>query len=217
MTRRDAWSWSSCDDELHAAGRGRGRGGPHGRSGWGGGAGGAWGGGPPFGPPWAGLFQAIFGTSRGPRARRGDVRAAILVLLDEEPRNGYQLMQELERRSQGAWRPSSGSVYPTLAQLEDEGLVTASKDESNRVYRLTDRGKSYVTKNRDELGTPWEVETPDSGVDPRFAVMNLMRELGPALAQVLRFGTPEQVAEAQKIMSEAKRALYRLLADDEED
>jgi DNA-binding PadR family transcriptional regulator len=141
------------------------------------------------------------------------VRAAILVLLDEEPRNGYQLMQELERRSQGAWRPSSGSVYPTLSLLEDEGLVAATKDESNRVYRLTERGKSYVAKHRDELGTPWEVET--SGHDPRWELMNLMREIGPALGQVMKFGTPEQVAEARRIMTEARRALYRLLADDE--
>src|SRR5437868_4496417 len=168
MTRYGTWEWS-CDDNFHAAGRGRGRGRHHGVP-WGGvpgpgGPGGPWGGdGPPFGPPWAGFLQAIFGVGRGPRARRGDVRAAILVLLDEEPRNGYQLMQELERRSQGAWRPSSGSVYPTLSQLEDEGLVAASKDESNRVYRLTDRGKSHVAKNRDELGTPWEVETPEPGM-----------------------------------------------------
>ena len=219
MTRRDGWYWSSCDDDFHAAGRGRGRGGPHGRP-WGGGPGGPggpWGGGPPWsdGPPWAGFLQAIFGVGRGPRARRGDVRAAVLVLLDEEPRNGYQLMQELERRSQGAWRPSSGSVYPTLSQLEDEGLVAATKDETNRVYRLTERGKSYVAKHRDELGTPWEVET--SVHDPRWELMNLMREIGPALGQVMKFGTPEQVAEARRIMTEARRALYRLLADDEED
>jgi DNA-binding PadR family transcriptional regulator len=215
MTRRDAWQWS-CNDDFHAAGRGGARGGPHRRGPWGGGPGGPSGGGPGGswgGPPWASFLQAIFGLDRGPRARRGDVRAAILVLLDEEPRNGYQLMQELERRSQGAWRPSSGSVYPTLSQLEDEGLVAATKDESNRVYRLTERGKSYVAKHRDELGTPWEVET--SGHDPRWELMNLMREIGPALGQVMKFGTPEQVAEARRIMTEARRALYRLLADDE--
>lgn len=214
MTRCDGWQWSYSDD-VHAAARGGGRGGPHRRGSWGGGAGGSWGGGPggPFGPPWASFLQAIFGLDRGPRARRGDVRAAILVLLDEEPRNGYQLMQELERRSQGAWRPSSGSVYPTLSQLEDEGLVAATKDESNRIYRLTERGKSYVAKHRDELGTPWEVET--QGHDPRWELMNLMREIGPALGQVMKFGTPEQVAEARRIMTEARRALYRLLADDE--
>ena len=224
MTRYASWQWS-CDDSFHAAGRGRGRrhGGPWGGGPGPGGPGGPWGGGdppwrdgPPFGPPWAGFLQTIFGVGRGPRARRGDVRAALLVLLDEEPRNGYQLMQELERRSQGAWRPSSGSVYPTLSQLEDEGLVAASKDESNRVYRLTDQGKAYVAKNRDELGTPWEVET-SGGTDPRWEIMNLMREIGPALGQVLKFGTAEQIAEARRIVSEARRALYRLLADDEDD
>lgn len=215
MTRCDGWQWSYSNDDFHAAGRGGGRGGSHRRGSWSGGPGGPWGGGPggPWGPPWASFLHAIFGLDRGPRARRGDVRAAILVLLDEEPRNGYQLMQELERRSQGAWRPSSGSVYPTLSQLEDEGLVAATKDESNRVYRLTERGKSYVAKHRDELGTPWEVET--SGHDPRWELMNLMREIGPALGQVMKFGTPEQVAEARRIMTEARRALYRLLADDE--
>jgi DNA-binding PadR family transcriptional regulator len=215
MTRCDGWQWP-CNDDFQAAGRGGGRGGPHRRGPWGGGPGGPWGGGPggPWGgPPWASFLQSIFGIDRGPRARRGDVRAAILLLLDEEPRNGYQLMQELERRSQGAWRPSSGSVYPTLSLLEDEGLVAATKDESNRVYRLTERGKSHVAKHRDELGTPWEVET--SGHDPRWQLMNLMREIGPALGQVMKFGTPEQVAEARRIMTEARRALYRLLADAE--
>ena len=153
------------------------------------------------------------GFGHGPHIGRGDVRAAMLALLAEGPLNGYQIIQQISERSGGVWRPSSGSVYPTLSQLEDEGLVAAGKDESNRVYRLTERGKSYVAKHRDELGTPWEVETP--GNDPRREVMNLMREIGPALGQVLKFGTPEQVAEARRIMTEARRALYRLLADDE--
>src|SRR3954452_7141031 len=85
------------------------------------------------GPPW-GL------RGRGPRARRGDVRAALLVLLAEEPRNGYQLMQEIEQRSDGAWRPSPGSVYPALQQLEDDGLVRAGQADGRRVYELTDAG-----------------------------------------------------------------------------
>src|SRR5215210_86537 len=75
-----------------------------------------------------------FGSHRGPRARRGDVRAALLVLLAEEPRNGYQLMQEIEERSDGVWRPSPGSVYPALQQLEDEGLVRVAPGEGRKAF-----------------------------------------------------------------------------------
>src|ERR687883_882324 len=105
--------------------------------------------GPPFGPHFGGPHL------RG-RARRGDVRAALLVLLDEEPRNGYGLMQEIERRRGGAWRPRPGSVYPALQQLEDEGLVRAEEREGSRVFSLTDKGRTYVDEHADELGAPWD-------------------------------------------------------------
>ena len=91
---------------------------------------------------------------RGKRARRGDVRAAILLLLDEEPRNGYQLMQEIEERSEGVWRPSPGSVYPALQQLEDEGLVRSDETDGRRAFQLTDAGRTYVEENREALGSP---------------------------------------------------------------
>src|SRR5919107_2960735 len=110
--------------------------------------------GPPFGPGFGG-----FGP-RGPRARRGDVRAALLVLLAEEPRNGYGLMQEIEARSNGAWRPSPGSVYPALSQLEDEGLVRAEERDGSRVFTLTDAGREYVGSN--DLGAPWEAVRDDA-------------------------------------------------------
>src|ERR687893_3158314 len=97
-----------------------------------------------------------FGPPRGPRARRGDVRAAVLVLLAEEPRNGYQLMQEIEQRSDGVWRPSPGSVYPALQQLEDEGLVRIAEREGRKAYELTDEGRAHVAARRDELGAPWD-------------------------------------------------------------
>src|SRR5215212_9377682 len=83
-----------------------------------------------------------FPGHRGPRARRGDVRAALLVLLAEEPRNGYQLMQEIEHRSDGTWRPSPGSVYPALQQLEDERLVVTAEHDGNRVFEITDAGRT---------------------------------------------------------------------------
>src|SRR5436305_15247900 len=89
-----------------------------------------------------------FAERRGPKARRGDVRAAALVLLDEEPRNGYQLMQEIERRSDGAWRPSPGAVYPALQQLEDEGLVRTNERDGRKLYELTDTGRAHVEEHR---------------------------------------------------------------------
>src|SRR3954447_11750697 len=96
-----------------------------------------------------------FGRGRR-RMRRGDVRAALLVLLDEEPRNGYGLIQEIERRSDGAWRPSPGSVYPALAQLEDEALVRPEDEGSGKRFALTDEGRAHVTEHREKLGEPWK-------------------------------------------------------------
>src|SRR3954469_9912376 len=107
---------------------------------------------------WAGGFGPGFGPG-GPRARRGDVRAAILALLAEEPRNGYQLMQEIGERTQGVWRPSPGAVYPALAQLEDEGLVRAEEVDGGRVFTLTDTGRQHVEDNADAIGKPWEKVT----------------------------------------------------------
>src|SRR5690349_3208445 len=121
--------------------RGFGRAHGHGQQGFG--PGGPLGPGGPFGP---------FG--RGRRARRGDIRTAALLLLAEEPRNGYQIMQELEERSGGAWRPSPGSVYPALAQLEDEGLVRVEEVDGRKTYALTDAGRAYVQERK--LGAPWE-------------------------------------------------------------
>jgi DNA-binding PadR family transcriptional regulator len=153
------------------------------------------------------LFRSMLG--RGGRRGRGDVRAAILLLLAEQPCNGYQLMQEIERRSDGAWRPSSGSVYPALQQLEDERLVTVDVSTGGKLYKLTARGTEYVAAHREELGTPWKSEA----TDPRWDMMTVMAQIAPALQQVVRFGTPAQVAEARKVVVEAKRALYRILAE----
>src|SRR5438034_9290540 len=103
--------------------------------------------GPPFGRrgfPFGSFFGGPGGFPRGPRARRGDVRAAALILLAEEPRNGYQLMQEIEQRSGGVWRPSPGSVCPALAQLEDEGLVRVEERDDRRTYVLTDAGRAHL-------------------------------------------------------------------------
>jgi DNA-binding PadR family transcriptional regulator len=158
-------------------------------------------GGPPFG--------------RGRKARRGDVRAAALVLLDEEPRNGYQLMQEIEERSDGAWRPSPGSVYPALQQLEDEGLVRAGQAEGRRVYELTEAGREHVEENRAELGAPWEAFTHDAG-DGTRELAGLLKDVAIAAAQVLRAGDEAQIERARKVLAQAKRSLYLILAADED-
>ncbi|HSD80408.1 MAG TPA: PadR family transcriptional regulator [Solirubrobacteraceae bacterium] len=148
----------------------------------------------------------------GPRARRGDVRAALLVLLEEEPRNGYQLMQEIEERSGGAWRPSSGAVYPALQQLEDEGLVRPEESGGRRAFALTDEGRAYVEEHRERLAAPWDAVTEAAG-GGLGELRALVGQVGAAVFQVAQAGSEEQVAEAKRILTEARRALYRVLAD----
>lgn len=151
------------------------------------------------------------GRGRG-RARRGDVRAALLALLAEEPRHGYELMQELTERTSGVWRPSPGSVYPALAQLEDEGLITATEADGKRVFTLTDDGKAEVDGR--EGAPPWEEVNEGVGVPEA----SLGRQAGLVMAPVklLRHvGTPAQQEAAAKILSEARRGLYRILAEDD--
>src|SRR5674476_205321 len=101
------------------------------------------------------------------RQRRGDVRAAVLVLLDEKPSNGYQLIQELTERSNETWRPSPGSIYPVLQQLEDEGLVEASTSGTGRTYALSDAGRQLVNEQREKLGRPWENTDGGANVSAR--------------------------------------------------
>ncbi len=154
-----------------------------------------------------------FGPPRGPRARRGDVRAALLVLLDEEPRNGYQLMQEIEQRSDGVWRPSPGSVYPALQQLEDEGLVRVEPGEGRKAYELTDAGRAEVAARDDDLAAPWDAVKGDMG-EGAFDLMGAMRHIGMALYQLTHSGSEAQQAEAKEVLDGARRALYRILAED---
>ena len=177
----------------HRGHRGRPHRRPHGGHGFG----------PPFGP----------GFGRGPRARRGDVRAALLVLLAEEPRNGYGLMQEIEARSKGAWRPSPGSVYPALSQLEDEGLVRAEEAGGRKLFALTDEGREYVTEHAEALGTPWE-ELGEG--EAASELRTLVFSVGEAVMQVVQAGTEKQAAEAAKVLAETRRSLYRILAGDDD-
>jgi DNA-binding PadR family transcriptional regulator len=140
------------------------------------------------------------------------VRTAALLLLAEGPLNGYQIMQELEERSGGVWRPSPGSVYPALQQLEDEGLVRTIEEEGRRVFELTDAGRAYVAERGDDLRPPWEQMTGDVS-DEAVEAGALMRDVGLAFMQVLRAGTPAQISEASKVLTETRRSLYRILAE----
>jgi DNA-binding PadR family transcriptional regulator len=137
-----------------------------------------------------------------------------MLLSVESPLNGYQLMQGLEERSDGRWRPSPGSVYPALQQLEDEGLIRGVDSEGDgRAFELTDKGREQLAE-RGEQKPPWEPEQGEDG-NPRFALRNGMIGIGRAAWHVAQDGTTEQIEEALKILEEARRKLYRLLAGDE--
>lgn len=148
---------------------------------------------------------------RGPRARRGDVRTAILLLLAEEPRNGYGLMQEIEQRTGGAWKPSPGSVYPQLQQLEDEGLVRGSEEDGRRVLDLTEEGRALVAERDSKRPAPWEEFS--RGVDDEArAAVDVLRQVGAAVGQIAQVATREQQVAAREILEQTRRSLYGLLA-----
>ena len=161
--------------------------------------------GPGFGP----------GFGRGPwsRAKRGDVRNAIVLALVDEPMHGYQIMQRLEERSGGAWRPSPGSVYPTLQLLEDQGLVKGEEAEGRRVFSLTEAGVEEAGKLKEKLGdSPWG-ETGET--DPRFALRQAAFSLAGAVKQVAMSGSPDDAQKALEILRDARKQIYALLADAE--
>jgi len=180
-------------------GRGRGRRGPQG---FGPGFGDHGGFGPGFGGP-------MFG--RRAKVGRGDVRAAIIALLAEEPMHGYQIITELTDRSGGVWRPSPGSVYPTLQAMEDQGLVTAAKSEGRRVFSLTDEGRAAAAAAGDGPA-PWEDAA--SGADRSLVgLRGLMFEVGAAIFQVARAGSEQQIGAVGEILDDTRRRIYLVLAD----
>jgi DNA-binding PadR family transcriptional regulator len=205
--------------------RGRGRG-----PGWGGPDWGAWGHGGPGGPargdgppPWV---ADLFGMGRpergrGPRVRRGDVRHAILDVLAhaEEPVNGYQVIQQIAEKSDDAWRPSPGSVYPTVQQLQDEGLVESDDERGRKTLRLTADGRTYVADHADELAAVWapfEREKADAASAEKGGRVDLKAELGqvmPAVWQIITQGSESQRRAALDILADTRRRLYGVLAD----
>ena len=204
------WEWGG-------PGRGRGR---HGGPGFGPG-------GPGMPPPWlAGLFgMGRPEPSRGPRVRRGDVRSAILdVLRDanqrEESPNGYQVIQAITDRSGGVWKPSPGSVYPTVQQLQDEDLVEIDETRGRRAMRLTAAGATWCEEHADELAAVWEPfdrsrEKAQAGpADQGHA--DLKAEIGQVMGavwQIVTAGSDAQRRAAVDVLVEARRSLYGILAD----
>ncbi|HEY5221885.1 MAG TPA: PadR family transcriptional regulator [Microbacteriaceae bacterium] len=157
-------------------------------------------------------LRAMFEQRVGPRMARGDVRAAILTLLAEEPMHGYEIIAEIKERSGGAWKPSAGSVYPTLQLLADEGVVSAEVSDGRKTYSLTEAGRAEADTAAGKAA-PWEAsghgDLLGMGALPKSGVA-----LAQAAAQVKRTGTPEQVEQAVAVLDEARRKLYTILAQD---
>ena len=165
--------------------------------------------GPGFGRgPWGGGRGRGRGGRRG---RRGDVRTALLALLSERPMHGYEMIQQLDERTGGIWRPSPGSVYPTLQMLEDEGLVASSKAEGRKLFTLTDEGATVAATAAEN--PPWATiadETVAEANDVRdaaFGLMNALREVGTQ-------GSEEQRGRALEVLAETRRKLYAILAEE---
>jgi DNA-binding PadR family transcriptional regulator len=157
---------------------------------------------PGAGPRWRG----------GRKARRGDIRTAALLLLAEEPRNGYQIMQEVQERSEGAWRPSPGSVYPALQQLEDEGLIRSEEVDGRKAYRLTVEGLAQVEQRGPDQPAPWE-QMGGEGHPKALELGKTMREVAFAFMQVLHAGSEEQQEQARRALVDVRRELYRILGE----
>jgi DNA-binding PadR family transcriptional regulator len=170
--------------------------------------------------PAARAARSSSGCAAGRSGRRDSaaVRAAILDLLAEgQPWNGYQIIQEIGARTEGVWRPSAGSVYPALQQLEDEALIKTEADEDRRrMYTLTEEGQAYVTEHADELRASWDAVTGSVG-DAEVQLRSTVKQVIVAVSQVAQAGSAAQVAQAGKILADTRRALYRILASDGEE
>ncbi|MEZ0374657.1 MAG: PadR family transcriptional regulator [Candidatus Sericytochromatia bacterium] len=161
-----------------------------------------------------GGFPPFFQGRRG-RVRRGDVRAAILALLAEQPRNGYQLIQEIGERSGGNWKPSPGSIYPALQQLEDEGLVRAEdSSEGKKLFALTEAGEAWLREQPQEAA-PWE----NLGEQLPEALQEFQALMGQVMAasmMVAQAANESQLEKARQILNQTRKSLYQILAEDEE-
>ena len=156
---------------------------------------------------------APFGRGRG-RAQRGDVRTAILLLLADRPMHGYQIMQAMSDRTGGAWHPSPGAIYPTIAQLEDEGLVTTKEEGGRRLVTLTDEGRTYLEERSARLGDPF---ADFAGAADRPDLRDPMHQLVAAVRQIEVGGSATQLEAASQVLAQARRSLYLILAGESEE
>jgi DNA-binding PadR family transcriptional regulator len=163
---------------------------------------------PPFGP---GMGH---GRGRGRAGGRGgNVRSAVLRLLLERPMHGYEMIQQLDERTGGMWRPSPGSVYPTLQMLEDEGLITSQQTAGKRLYSLTDAGRERAEQTED---VPWRQHTEGFDWDTMNKLRTSVTQLMTAFGQLMHSGTDEQKARAAEVLNQARRRIYAILADEGE-
>jgi DNA-binding PadR family transcriptional regulator len=166
---------------------------------------------PGFGPGFGGFGPRGFMPPGPQRKRRGDVRLAIISLLNEKPYNGYALIKDIAEKSGGTWTPSPGSVYPTLQQLVDEELIEGVGEGRRTEFQLTAEGRAYVEAHTEELQRVWASVTERSDADAGLheSVAKLM-----GVVHQFRFAaTDAQRAEAVTKLDEARRALYGILAD----
>ncbi|WP_405094844.1 PadR family transcriptional regulator [Micromonospora sp. NBC_01412] len=169
--------------------------------------------GPPFPPGPHGHGGGRGGHRGRGRGRRPNVRAAVLALLTERPMHGYEMIQELDSRTGGAWRPSPGSIYPTLQLLEDEGVVTVATEEAGggrKRFTVTEAGRAEADEAAQ--APPWgefAEDTVNSWHDIRDAGNQAMQ----ALRQVMTTGTDDQRERAAQVLAETRRKLYAILAE----
>ena len=200
--RRHGWRG---ERETRWASRGHGRGGRHFRG----------------GDPLGGDPFDEQGGGRG-RRRRGDIRYMLLELLAEQPRHGYELMKELERRHGEFQRISPGSVYPTLQMLEDEGHLTSELVDGKRIYTITESGRGQLeARQQHHAGERFGPGSGAFGGPGGGPELEALRRSGMALSesvmQVARHGTPEQIRAAAALLETTRRDVYAILSRGSED
>jgi DNA-binding PadR family transcriptional regulator len=149
-----------------------------------------------------------------PRAGRGDVPLALLLLLAEGARSGYQLMRDVAERSGGIWRPSPGSVYPSLARLERERLVCADEIANRRVFTITEGGRRYLAERQTDMTPPWDrirQAVPEAACELRMR----LEQVVDAVDHLASVGTADQLRKASAELAEIRRAIYSMLGDED--